>query len=290
MTILCAQPFVLAAAKRLRGASRSARLLFLVQIAPALAAIVLTAGLIIPAFLKFEPAATVERIGPVLVVLSSGGAFMLGWGGFRAVWRTQAANRLQREWLSRADPISVGADLGTFRLNVPGAVVATIGLFRPRIFVSAEVLEKLTQEELAAAIAHEVAHVRAFDNCKRLLLRTISWASDAAEAWRCASECAADEHAVRCGAKAVELASALVKVSRMKAAAIPAATPVVSLASGPIAMRVNRLLQTPACASSTRNSRWLLLGFCCAALLIALVFSRPGVLATAHDLIERVVR
>jgi Zn-dependent protease with chaperone function len=81
----------------------------------------------------------------------------------------------------------------------------------------------LSAEELSAAIAHERAHVRSFDNLKQILLKVTrlprwlkpntSGATDTA--WINASEVAADEAALAAGASPLDLSGALVKVARL---------------------------------------------------------------------------
>src|SRR5262249_4310118 len=83
------------------------------------------------------------------------------------------------------------------------------------------VLDALDGAELAAALAHERAHLRARDNLKRLLLRAcpdvLGWtrAGRALERdWARAAEREADARVAATGA-AVDLAASIVKVARL---------------------------------------------------------------------------
>ena len=111
-------------------------------------------------------------------------------------------------------------------------MMALVGVLRPRLLVTRGLVAALTDEELAASIAHEVGHSRARDNLKRLLMRAapdLLTATPAARAierrWASAAEHRADRMAAddspvaRCA-----LASALVKVARLT----PAMTPLAS--------------------------------------------------------------
>jgi len=75
----------------------------------------------------------------------------------------------------------------------------------------------LTANELQTALKHEVAHVRRRDNLKKLLLRFVAFPGMASleAAWLEATEMAADEAAVSSAGEALDLATALIKLSRL---------------------------------------------------------------------------
>jgi hypothetical protein len=118
-----------------------------------------------------------------------------------------------------------------FAVNGRSGVLLT-GIVRPRLYVSRGILARLTAEELGMAVAHEVAHQRAWDNGKRWLIACapdlLAFTRRGAELesrWRGSVERAADTAAAgRSRAAATTLASALVKVARFCAghgAAVP---------------------------------------------------------------------
>ncbi|HVO24674.1 MAG TPA: M56 family metallopeptidase [Candidatus Margulisiibacteriota bacterium] len=99
--------------------------------------------------------------------------------------------------------------------------VATVGLFRPRIVVSARVAEALDAPALVAAIAHERAHVRHRDPLRLWLAQLGSdllWPWPAAYArfrcWRQALELARDEEVRIRGVAGMDLAAAIVTALR----------------------------------------------------------------------------
>ena len=49
----------------------------------------------------------------------------------------------------------------TFVLNHSFPFIAVVGAFRPRLFIANHVIDSLSEEELAAAIAHEYGHLAA---------------------------------------------------------------------------------------------------------------------------------
>jgi Zn-dependent protease with chaperone function len=101
----------------------------------------------------------------------------------------------------------------------------------------------LSDDELHIALKHELAHIHSGDNFKKLLFRFCPFPGmDKLEkSWSQAAELAADDAAVSTSSDAVELASALVKLSRL----VPVETaPIctVGFVTGTIGARVARLL------------------------------------------------
>jgi Zn-dependent protease with chaperone function len=177
-------------------------------------------GLAVPAFLEFEPRSTREMLDWPLLALAGCGAVVLLVALGRMVTILRATWKLQRRWLKHSVRLDLkGVDCPIYCVKGTTSLLAITGTLRPRIFVSAEIAQALNAQELSAALAHEVAHLRSFDNFKQLLLRSLALpmphfrALD--RAWVSASEIAADEDAVRSGASALELSSALVKVGRL---------------------------------------------------------------------------
>ncbi len=106
-------------------------------------------------------------------------------------------------------------------LDRAGPAVYCAGLRRQRVVVSRGAIERLDDAELAAALAHEQAHLERRDPARSwglLGLRALLWVSPAfqLEARVAArdAERIADERAVALGADRVALASALVKLHR----------------------------------------------------------------------------
>jgi len=91
------------------------------------------------------------------------------------------------------------------------------GIVRPRVLLSGAAESVLTTSELQTALHHEIAHVRRRDNLKKLLLRFVAFPGMAGieAAWLEATEMAADDAAVSNATEALDLASALIKLSRL---------------------------------------------------------------------------
>jgi beta-lactamase regulating signal transducer with metallopeptidase domain len=75
----------------------------------------------------------------------------------------------------------------------------------------------LTERELETALRHEVVHLRRRDNLRKLILRLVAFPGMAKleNAWREASEMAADDAAVSSASEALDLAAAVIKLSRL---------------------------------------------------------------------------
>jgi Zn-dependent protease with chaperone function len=105
----------------------------------------------------------------------------------------------------------------------PG-ILCVAGVVRPAILMSYDVCDALDAEELAAVLAHEVAHVRRCDNAGGMaaaLLRALVFFSPAAHValrhYRSETENAADELAIRLTDNPLALASGIIKVWKMGA-------------------------------------------------------------------------
>src|SRR5215510_163192 len=242
-----------------------ANLLFTLRILPLFLAFAVTVGFALPAFLEFEPDSSDELIGFRLLVLAMLGAVSIALVTFRA-WRIiRATHRAQKQWRGQAKPFRLdGITVPVYCSDGPGPLLAATGMFRPRIFVSRKVTQNLSAEELAAAIAHEMAHINAWDNLKQLFLKVTQpprWlklfrASDVA--WLNVSEMAADEGALASGASALDLSSALVKVGRLSrhlpANQMIAASHLLPVAAeSSIEMRITHLGKLLGCADQERR-------------------------------------
>ena len=100
--------------------------------------------------------------------------------------------------------------------------IATVGLMRPRIILSARIAKALDERALAAAIEHERAHVRHRDPLRLWLAQLGSdllWPWPAAqsrlECWRRALELARDEEARLRGVAGPDLAAAILASLRL---------------------------------------------------------------------------
>jgi Zn-dependent protease with chaperone function len=198
-------------------ARRAASLLFTIRVLPLALPAVAALGFALPAFLKLEPHSTGEAVGLKLVVLALAGTTVVAAKFFRGVRLLRNTARVRKQWLASARPCHIaGCDLPVFCVDGDSALLSVTGMVRPAVFVSREVTQILSPEELRAALAHERAHVRSFDNLKQFLLKlTPQWLSQPNADWIVASEVAADEDALDNGASVLHLSSALVKIGRL---------------------------------------------------------------------------
>ncbi|HSE33171.1 MAG TPA: M56 family metallopeptidase [Pyrinomonadaceae bacterium] len=288
-----------------------AEILFALRIAPPAIAIVTLGAFLIPSYLIYEPHATKERITIKLAVLAIASGIGVTLAVCRGLRSWIATRSLLRQWSANATRVEVeSVSIPTFRLPHSFPLVAVIGSFRPKLFIADHVLRTLTEEELAAAIAHEYGHLAALDNFKRSLLRSsrsallvIPCGRSLDRAWSEASESAADEYAAQeSPTVAVNLAAALVTIARLvpqqHRTMLP--TSVSTFLRGDeepqgVKDRVRRLLELAATDSRSRfnNAPVVRFGLWLSLALIVIVSitieSRPQVLASVHALIEQFV-
>ena len=280
-----------------------ANLLFAWRLLPLGMACAVTFGLALPAFLEFEPSSTKEGMGFRLEALAALGALVLLAMAMRAVTILRATRKAQQGWRGRSDRIKMEAmRTPVYRVENGASLLAVTGIFRPAIFVAREITEALSQDELRAALAHEMAHVWSFDNLKQLLLkitRAPRWLEalyNADAEWTSASELAADHRALAEGASALELSSALIKVGRLKRSPVADAPIASHLApsccSGALESRVARLSEilegAETAPASARNGSHLLLAIIIG--LAAYFACIHAVLPAVHEALEFLVR
>jgi beta-lactamase regulating signal transducer with metallopeptidase domain len=202
--------------------------LFAVRFLPVLLSGVVALGIALPSFLKFEPRSTGEAIGPKLTTLALAGAAVLLAMALRGVRLLHSTIRIQKQWQRRAREMQVeGCKVPIYTMDASPALFSVTGMVRPKVFVANAASQILSPEELAAALAHEMAHVRSRDNLKQLFLKTTrppAWldpllAANADAGWAVTSEVAADEDALDSGVSVLDLSSALVKIGRLQGSA-----------------------------------------------------------------------
>ncbi|GAB4119828.1 MAG: hypothetical protein Fur005_14600 [Roseiflexaceae bacterium] len=105
-------------------------------------------------------------------------------------------------------------------IDSPAPLALTTGIFRPRVYLSRQLLEMLTTDELLAVICHEWAHILRRDNlwnwAMRLLRDLLSFVPTTQIFWRsmiASQDEACDALAVRMTGQPLVLARALVKVA-----------------------------------------------------------------------------
>jgi len=292
------------------SARTRAEILFVMRIGPPVLAIVAIAAFMIPSYLIYEPHATDESVSWKLGTLAMLSAIGVGLAIQRGIRTWLATRSLLKNWSTASTRIELETiNVPTYVLDHSFPIIAVVGAFRPRLFIANHVLQSLSEEELAAALAHEYGHLAARDNFKRSVMRVsraalllIPCGRSLDRAWSEASESAADEYAAQQSSfVALNLASALVRIARMipqgHRQAIPASVSAfLSSEDSPgVKVRVRRLVELAATdphllasnASVVRFVPWLVLTL--VIVISVTIESRPQVLATVHYFVEHVV-
>lgn len=225
-------------------ARRVADLLFTLRLFPLVTAAAITAAFTVPSFLLLEPRAIDEPVGGIPLALGIFGAGLGAFGVLNAARAMRRASRTISSWVVDARPVEAAAPIPVLRMSRTLPAMTAAGIVRPKVLVSNAVESVLTPNELQTALNHEVAHVRRRDNLKKLLLRFVTFPGMAAleGVWAEATEMAADDAAVSTASEALDLAAALIKLSRLG----PIEAPVELTAS---------LLQSPSRVMNARVER-----------------------------------
>jgi Zn-dependent protease with chaperone function len=290
-------------------ARRRAALIFGLRVVPPCSALLCMAGVVLPAYLIYEPRPPAEDLSPKLAAISVASAACLGLAARRGFGAWRATRRLMAGWMASADPLPApGFALPACRIRHAFPLVAVVGALRPRLFVSATVLETLTPAEISAVLIHETGHVRARDNFRRGLLRfcrdvltMLPWGRELDRDWAAAAEYAADEYAAEAGPGiALDLASALVKIARLvppgATPALPAAALVVGWDVESVGPRVRRLVRLaasrrPRTERARTASRYALAtALTCVIASLGLVAGSLVSLEDVHEIVEHIVR
>ncbi len=264
-----------------RAASRftlPANALYALLLTPAVGSLLFTLLVTLPAYLRFEPGYAGEPVSALMIALDIIAIVFIFVGvgrGARAVWLT---HRATRSWAAS---------------HSAAPAMAIAGLCRPKLLVSGGAARMLSERELQLAIEHELSHAAHYDNLKKLLLEIccVPRFRSLEDRWTAATELAADHSSVRTRHDAVELASALVKVSRYVAESAPLVTNFASDDHSLISLRVERLLNWE---EEDEGSRWSLnrvIGFSLVTVFsIATVTNYGAILALVHRFTEFLVR
>ena len=236
------------------------------RLSPAVLSTLFVAVLFLPSYWRYEPREFVEGFDISLTTLAIAAAAIIGSAFVRGMMAWRRAARRTADWMRAARPLTLsGISMPAFAIDTDAPVMALVGVLRPRLLITQPILDALTDEELSAAVAHELGHRRALDNLKRIAMRAapdLLSATRVARAlerrWAVASEhaadlCAGDGDHARCA-----LAAALVKVARLTPPVTPIGEPISALVDGgDITSRVQRLLDDAPPARGGRTARWL---------------------------------
>jgi Zn-dependent protease with chaperone function len=275
------------------SARATADLLLAVRIMPLAVSALVTLGFMVPSFLLLEPHSIDEPIGAIPLILGCCGAVFFVVGVFKATSAQVSTSQLVNGWLGEATAVTAGATVPIFRIRGVIPALIAVGIGKPKVLISEAAAAALTEPELQTALRHEVAHVRRRDNLKKLLFRFCAFPGMQAleDAWSQAAEMAADDVAVSSSNEALDLASALIKLSRF--ALVPSSagitTALVSTNAASVNARVERLVAWDRTPTARRFSLWYVLTPALGT-VICLAVSYGAVLAQVHIATEWLVR
>jgi beta-lactamase regulating signal transducer with metallopeptidase domain len=281
------------------SARRCANLLFALRLLPFAVAAGLTFVLAVPSFLLLEPRAVDEPLGAVPVLLGLCGMAVLLTGTWKATAALLQASRTVVRWSSEARVVTFRAIDSSSSLSVRVSAVAppltAAGILRPSVWVSQAAEFALSEREFETALRHEVMHVRCRDNLKKLILRLVAFPgmAELERAWREASEMAADDAAVSSATEALDLAAALIKLSRLAPLEPPAelTTALVHSPATAVNARVERLIAWTEQQQSPAPGYSLVYPLCTAAVVVGiLAVTYSQLLVCVHAATEWLVR
>lgn len=274
------------------SARRCADLLFALRLAPLMVAAGVTLLLAVPSFLLLEPRAVDEPMGVVPVMLSLCAMALLLAGVGKASAAFVRASQSVARWRSEGRASAASPML---RISAAAPPLTAAGILRPSLWLSQAAEFVLTEQELKTALRHEAVHVRRWDNLRKLVLRLVALPgmAELESAWREATEMAADDAAVSTASEALDLAAAVIKLSRLAALEPPAelTTALVHSPAESVNARVERLIawterrQKPAPAYSLKYP------LCAAAVVVVtLAVTYTPLLVRVHAATEWLVR
>ena len=270
-----------------------AAILFGLRILPLVFSIIVTFALVVPSIHLLGPRSIDGGMGAMPLALGVCALLWIACGFFRAIAAQIRTTRVVTCWLEGARPLQGNASATvTFQSRRETPPLFVVGVRNPRVLVSESTVALLSQDELRMALKHEHEHMKSLDNLKRLILVFCPFPGMAKleSAWSQAAELAADDAAVTNQRDALDLAAALVKLSRLVPVKAP---PTFSAAfvAGSITQRVASLLDWDE-ASKWRRVHirtWFVVPFAVAVSLLVSIAHGP-VLTLTHQLTEWLVR
>jgi beta-lactamase regulating signal transducer with metallopeptidase domain len=278
-------------------ARSSADLLFMVRMLPLGIAAIATLVFAVPSFLLLEPRAVDEPLGAVAVVLGCCGMSVLLSGVWNAAAALRRAARTVAEWSSQArcySDANCELPVSVMRTLAAAPPLTAAGILRPTVWLSGAAEFVLTERELRNALRHEMVHVRRRDNLRKLVLRVVAFPGMAQleNAWREATEMAADDAAVSSASEALDLAAAVIKLSRLAPSQMSAelTTGLVHSPAESLNARVERLIGWTDRRENPSGNYWLGYVFCAATAVATLAFTYGELLVRTHMATEWLVR
>jgi beta-lactamase regulating signal transducer with metallopeptidase domain len=264
-----------------RGSLPASRTLFTLRVLPFAASAGVALFLAFPSFLLLEAHTMDEDLGTFVLCFCSLVIFVAGF--YRLITAHAETRRAVLQWLQLGQ-----SGFPTSSATLPPIML--VGIRAPQVLVSDSARMQLTDGELRAAIRHEIQHLHSADNLKKAILNFLYFPgmSTIERAWQQAAELNADRGAVTDRAEALDLASALVKLSRGTMPPPPAlATGLIGVAES-VAVRVQRLLEWSN-HDPVPPLRWRYILPAACALILGLAVNFGSALLLAHSMTERLV-
>lgn len=266
-----------------------ARGLFILRVIPFGFSASVSLFLTLPSFLMLERHTMDEDLGTV--VLSLCALLILGAGISRVLTAQALTRRIVSKCLEGATPLESGTATVAVVSPLTVAPFMLVGLYTPRILISESARRVLSEAEFAAAVQHEMQHLRSHDNLRRAFLNCLPFPGTRSleKAWEAAAELAADEKAVSSRKEALDLATALIKLARhFPHQSTPHFATGLSSAADSVATRVERLLAWQgACNAASNRWRYAVHAACIASVGAAVQLG--PLLALMHSITERLV-
>jgi Zn-dependent protease with chaperone function len=293
LAVALLSPGAVRAAQRMSSRS-AARLLLTLRLLPAGFGLFAVAAFCIPSYCRLEPDAGAESVSFGFLAAALLGLAIWIVSLTRACSAAGRSLRYVRQCAGRNTRLA-GPRCEIWLVEAPVPVLALARILRPRLLISKNVVNALSEDELGAVLDHERAHRASYDNAKRLalllapgLLPFYSGFGALDRNWARFAEWAADDRAVAGNPlRSVSLAAALVRVARLGLA-----TPALMSSFADrrdLPARVDRLLRTaPRREPRAPRVAPLVAGAALAAALLAAAL-QPAATAPVYMLLERLV-
>ena len=229
---------------RWKPSSSSANLLFGLRILPFVVSLGVSVFFTFPSFWLLERRSLDEDTGTFVLGLCS--LLILGAGLVRVLLAEAKTTRAVTQWGLSASSGGRGVIPATIKASEGAPPLILVGIRNPNVLVSDMAAAVLSNDELRAAVRHELGHMRSWDNLKKITISATPFPgmTSLERAWRAAAELAADDSAVTNRQEALDLAAALIKLSRFSQQwAEPALASGLITGSYSIGVRLERLIE-----------------------------------------------
>jgi beta-lactamase regulating signal transducer with metallopeptidase domain len=263
--------------------------LLMFRVAPFAVSTAVSVFLILPSFVELETHSMDEDLGTFVLAISA--LLILGAGFIRTLAAELCTRRILNACLEDSHEFRHSPSVPLVVAPRSLSPLMMVGIRVPRVVISDATPGILNDAELRVAVRHELAHLRARDNLKKAIFNCLPFPGmkGMLEAWQEAAELAADDGAVANRKEALDLAAALIKLSRHFPRQI---TPdfATSLVTGTelTTKRIQRLLAWNK-ASAVTASPWRYPVFAGCVLCLIVVARLGPALAFIHSITERLV-